>query len=79
MYMYIHIYIYTCVYICTCKHDHSTPARNMRRDVRTLASRNHPEKRQYHVRRHTLRDLASACADCGLRFAVKGLAFDVWV
>ena len=30
-----------------CKHDHYTPARKMRRDVRALTAHNHPEGRFY--------------------------------
>ena len=36
------------------KHDHYTPAREIRRDVRALAARNHPEGRYYPVERHAL-------------------------
>jgi len=36
------------------KYDHFTPAREMRRDVRALTARNHPEGRYYPMQRHAL-------------------------
>ena len=38
----------------TRKHDHYTPTRKMRRDVRALTARNHPEGRFYPMERHAL-------------------------
>jgi len=38
------------------KHDHFTPARKMRRDVRALTARNHSEGRVYPMERHALQD-----------------------
>ena len=37
------------------KHDYFKPARKMRRDVRALTARNHPEGRFYPVRRYAER------------------------
>jgi len=34
------------------KHDHFTPARKMRQDVRALTAHNHPEGRYYPMKRH---------------------------
>jgi len=36
------------------KHDHITPARQMRRDVRALTARNHPQGRFVSMSRHSL-------------------------
>ena len=38
-----------------CKHDHLTPARKMRRDVRALKVRDHHERRFYPTGRHALK------------------------
>jgi len=36
------------------RHDHFTPARPMRRDVKALTARNHPAGRYYSMKRHAL-------------------------
>jgi len=36
------------------KHDHYTPAKKTRRDVRALTARDHPEGRFYPMERHAL-------------------------
>jgi len=38
------------------KHDHFTPARQFRQDVRAPTARNHAEGRSYPIRRHAFLD-----------------------